>query len=197
MGLELKHRRSVRSFSTQEITDNIIKDIVETASNAPSALDSQPFDCIIVSNMIVKKKLSEAGEFFSFAENANKIAIVVKKDPVVEQKSKGWESLARDYSLDGCAAYAMSIIDRATELNIGSCWLGLSIEESGNVERIIDEYSGEKKFFKKRFGEKSSCYCMVALGYPKKEVVVEKNKKRSTKFLLIDHDAIKIIPTWR
>lgn len=59
---DMKRRRSVRQFSDRPIPLDIIKDIVMTASLAPSGANKQPWKFIIVQDRELKRKIRIAAE---------------------------------------------------------------------------------------------------------------------------------------
>jgi len=59
---EMKSRRSVRHFSDKSVPLEAIKNIVMTASSAPSGANKQPWKFIIVQNPDVKRKIRIAAE---------------------------------------------------------------------------------------------------------------------------------------
>ncbi len=59
---EMKSRRSVRQFSDRYVPIEAIKNIVMTASSAPSGANKQPWKFIIVQNAEIKRKIRIAAE---------------------------------------------------------------------------------------------------------------------------------------
>ena len=59
----LKSRRSVREFSSESIPLKVIKNIVSSASSAPSGANKQPWKFCIVKDPKLKKKIRVAAEF--------------------------------------------------------------------------------------------------------------------------------------
>ncbi|MCH7954188.1 MAG: nitroreductase family protein [Candidatus Marinimicrobia bacterium] len=59
----LKSRRSVREFSSESIPLKVIKNIVSSASSAPSGANKQPWKFCIVKDLKLKKKIRVAAEF--------------------------------------------------------------------------------------------------------------------------------------
>ncbi|MDX1652359.1 MAG: nitroreductase family protein [Brumimicrobium sp.] len=55
-------RRSVRTFSEETIPQEVIENIIKTASTAPSGAHKQPWTFCVVSNPELKKKIKEAAE---------------------------------------------------------------------------------------------------------------------------------------
>ena len=60
---KLKSRRSVREFSSESIPLKVIKNIVSSASSAPSGANKQPWKFCIVKDLKLKKKIRVAAEF--------------------------------------------------------------------------------------------------------------------------------------
>ena len=58
----MKTRRSVRDFSNQTIPIDVIKNIVKSASSAPSGANKEPWKFCIVKDPELKKKIREAAE---------------------------------------------------------------------------------------------------------------------------------------
>lgn len=58
----LDGRRSIRVFSDKEVPFEIIKNVVMTASSAPSGAHKQPWTFCVVSNPEIKKRIRKAAE---------------------------------------------------------------------------------------------------------------------------------------
>lgn len=58
----MSKRRSVRTFSNEEVPLEVIEKIIETASTAPSGANKQPWTFCVVSNPELKTKIREAAE---------------------------------------------------------------------------------------------------------------------------------------
>jgi len=55
-------RRTVRDYSNKEVPQEIIDNIIKTASTAPSGAHKQPWTFCVVSNQEIKKQIREAAE---------------------------------------------------------------------------------------------------------------------------------------
>ena len=62
----IKERRSCRNFSSEPVSEEALERILEAANWAPSPLNSQPWEFIVVTNKKVKAKI------FSEAERCRK-----------------------------------------------------------------------------------------------------------------------------
>lgn len=61
----LRTRRSIRRFKTDPVPDSVLRDILHTATFAPSAHNRQPWRFAVVTDLSVRKKLADemANEF--------------------------------------------------------------------------------------------------------------------------------------
>ncbi|PHR48110.1 MAG: nitroreductase family protein [Fluviicola sp.] len=59
---QMDKRRSVRTFSDESIPQEVIENIIKTASTAPSGAHKQPWTFCVVSNPDLKKKIRDAAE---------------------------------------------------------------------------------------------------------------------------------------
>ncbi len=58
----LNKRRSIREFSDQEVSKEVIENIIRSASTAPSGAHKQPWTFCAISNSELKSKIREAAE---------------------------------------------------------------------------------------------------------------------------------------
>lgn len=71
---EMKTRRSVREFSTEDVPFEAIEQAILTASSAPSGANKQPWTFCVVSNKDLKKKirtLAEKEEYENYEHRMN------------------------------------------------------------------------------------------------------------------------------
>ena len=59
---EMLKRRSIRDFSSKEIPDMVIENVLKTALAAPSGANKQPWKFVVVKNKNIKKKIRIAAE---------------------------------------------------------------------------------------------------------------------------------------
>jgi F420 biosynthesis protein FbiB-like protein len=77
----LQTRRSIRRFKTDPVPDSILRDILHTATFAPSAHNRQPWRFIVLTDSSAKKHLSDAmaGEFQRDLEKDNLLPAEITK----------------------------------------------------------------------------------------------------------------------
>jgi len=70
---KIKTRRSVRYFSKKDVPLEVINNIIETASSAPSGANKQPWVFCVVKNTTIKKKIRQAAEKEEYASYHNRM----------------------------------------------------------------------------------------------------------------------------
>ncbi|HOA81189.1 MAG TPA: nitroreductase family protein, partial [Defluviitaleaceae bacterium] len=116
--LELaKKRYSVRSYLDRPVEKEKLLQVLEAARIAPSAVNKQPWNFIVVTNENTKNKIAETypREWFKTAP-----AVIV----VCGDHSKSWK---RKDGKDHCNIDVAIAIDHmtlaATDLGLGTCWV--------------------------------------------------------------------------
>ena len=59
---EMLNRRSIRDFSSEEIPEMVIKNVLKTAMTAPSGANKQPWKFVVVKDENIKQKIRIAAE---------------------------------------------------------------------------------------------------------------------------------------
>jgi nitroreductase len=140
-------RHSVRSYSAEQIGNGTIEKILHAAMSAPSAMGSQPWHFIVISSrdsMNAVAKIHPYAQMLSLAQ----CAILVCGDVDAE--------ILPDFFQQNCAAATENILIAATDLGLGSVWVGL--------------YPNEKyrRDFRKQFKlpDNIEPFALVSLGFP-------------------------------
>lgn len=149
----IKLRRSIREFNDRDIDSATIKDILEAAMMAPSAINARDYAFVIIKD---KEKMAEMAKINGKAARplleAN-VAILVCGD-----LSKSY-SKAKDYWIINAAAAIENILLKAHSLGIGSLWIGTYTQ--------MNKVDGQKELF--NLPEHIIPHSIVALGYPKND----------------------------
>ena len=111
-------RRSVRRYQERPIPEETVRDLLEAAMAAPSAVARDPWRFIVVRN---RERLQQLAEILPHGKMLRGAAagIVVCGD--IERAHDGRES----YMLQDCSAAVENLLLAAAALGIGSCWLGV------------------------------------------------------------------------
>ena len=118
----IMRRRSVRTFTSETVPDEVVDTIVDAARWAPSAGNCQARDFIVVKNPRVKKELSEAALDQSFIEAASITIVVCAND---RRSAHKYGRKGRDlYCLLDAAAATQNLLLAVHALSLGACWIG-------------------------------------------------------------------------
>ena len=147
---EIFSRRSIRKYTNQEITDDILHQILKAGMNAPTARNLKPFEFIVVKNKETLEQLSKTKKNAYFVKDSNVTIVALAKE-----LSEFWQQ--------DLGAVTQNILLQATEFGIGSCWVGIAPNE--NYEQYIREALN--------IPENIRVFSMISLGYP--EEVKEEN----------------------
>jgi nitroreductase len=115
-------RRSVRSFQPEGVDDDLVRDLLEAAMAAPSAVAKDPWDFIIVRSHETLVQLADGlpnGKLLAGAP----LGIVVCGD--MKRVHDGQLS----YLLQDCSAAIENLLLAANTLGLGACWLGVHPRE--------------------------------------------------------------------
>lgn len=146
----LLNRRSVREYDEKkEIPYDILKQLCIYASQAPTARNQASKEYIIVDDKAVLKELSLAPGHADFVSKAAAAILVVGTDP---------KKLATPaMQVQDCACAVENILLGATQLGIGSCYIGVY-----PIAERMDYYNHLMKIKNDSF-----VFALIALGYPK------------------------------
>lgn len=135
----IRKRKSVRKYTDKAISKEDISKCLEAARQAPSACNGQPWKFIVVDDPALKNRLCDKA--FSGAYSTNKFT---KSAPVlivvISEKEKfltaigGYLRNTRYYLVDLGIACEHLVLE-ATELGIGSCWIGWFDEKA--VKKVL------------------------------------------------------------
>lgn len=110
-------RRSMRKFTSESVTPELLDMLLQAGMSAPSAVNSQPWEFVVVTDERILGKLREALPFGKFHAPA---VIVVCGNPVKAKNPSGFIFWQQD-----CSAATENILLAATALGLGSCWIGI------------------------------------------------------------------------
>ena len=123
----VEHRTSCRSYSTDPVPNEALEKMIAAARLAPSACNRQPWRFAIVTDPAVRMRLVREsflpGISMRWAENAGAIiALGMKRSIVTHQIAPKISGV--DYSLLDIGIAGEHLVLQATELGLGTCWIG-------------------------------------------------------------------------
>ncbi len=119
--MELKEallkRRSVRKFTEEPVSDEMIEELLHAAMSGPCACNKKPWEFYVVTNEQALEELKSASRFTKITA---KLAIIV-----CGNLSRALPMQLADYWIQDCSAATENILLRATDLGLGTVWCGI------------------------------------------------------------------------
>lgn len=129
--MELKEvllkRRSVRKFTEEPVSDEMIEELLHAAMSGPSACNKKPWDFYVITN---EEKLEELKGASKFTKLSAKLAIVVCGNLL-----KALPLQMASYWIQDCSAATENILLRVTDLGLGAVWCGIHPQKKAE-ERV-------------------------------------------------------------
>lgn len=124
----IMRRRSIRKFTDEEVSDKDIGEMLMACKWAPSAGNKQPWEVIVVRDEEIKEELVDAAMGQKWIKYASAVLVVCinKKIAKGAYGDRGVEL----YAVQSTAAAIQNMLLRATELDLGTCWVGAFDEGS-------------------------------------------------------------------
>jgi nitroreductase len=145
-------RRSIRSYESKDIPEEVLQQILEAGRQAPSAANRQPIRFVVVSDHSVVKNLCDT-----------LVTRFVKSAPVVIVGCADVKSfLTGRWAVVDATIAMQNMVIAAWALGIGSCWIGAWNEEK--VKKLL------------KIPDRWKFVALLTLGFP-----AEKPKPRKKK----------------
>jgi len=179
-----KKRRSIRVFEDKDVPDDYIKKILEAGNLAPSAHNKQSWKFVVIKGNTKKRLsvlISELSELFpkksrlllrmaSKSINSSPVVIaVLSTGELVEEAGdfgddykRDIEKFFREMEVQSASAAVQNMLLQATELGLGSVWLGIVVLVAPQIECFL--------------GIEGKLLAMIPIGYPSKSYVPPKKK---------------------
>ncbi|MFW5991388.1 MAG: nitroreductase family protein [Candidatus Nanoarchaeia archaeon] len=122
----IKKRKSVRKFKKEEVPKKLLLKLVEAAKYAPSGKNLQPYKFKIITKPKEKQLLKQNPIFLQeFVNSAPAIILCCyMPDEYVKAGYGGSFEYNKNRCLTSLAIASQNIILRATELGLGTCYVG-------------------------------------------------------------------------
>ena len=128
----IMNRRSIREFTGQPVSHDLLRQIVSAGMWAPSGLNNQPWRFVLISEQSVKEELAGLTHYSHIVLQAPAL-IAVYLD------TREMYDTVKDHQSAGACIQNMLLM--AEELDLGAVWLGqiLKNKQTVNVVLAIDE----------------------------------------------------------
>jgi len=131
----IRKRRSVREYTGEPVDDTVLRELIEAAVQAPSAINQQPWTFVVIKDAdrlaqisrkakshLLKASLSEPAHPFREMLNdpdfdifyhAPALVVIAAADPT-------------DWAVEDCALAAENLMLAAYAMDLGTCWIGFA-----------------------------------------------------------------------
>ena len=155
----IHQRKSVRHFTNKEVTKEQLEAIVRAGMAAPTAINAQPWQFLVVTDKDLKAKYAEGNRQADMINSCQALVVVCGDMTIGNERS-------RAYWDQDCSAATENILLAVESLGLGAVWTGV--------------YPGEDriKLVKERFGlpENIIPLCVILVGHPDGDIDKPKDK---------------------
>ncbi|MFC1860056.1 nitroreductase family protein [Chloroflexota bacterium] len=142
-------RRSIRKYTNQPVSDEVLKELLEAAMYAPSASNCQPWHFVVIKNRDILNEIPGFHPYSQMLKDAP-LAILVCCDQGLQMGG---------YGVQDCSAATQNILLAAHAKGLGAVWLGLY-----PTERTVNPI---KKLL--NLPEQIIPVSLISIGYPAKQ----------------------------
>ncbi len=146
-------RRSHRAYSDKPVPEDVVTNILKAGMFAPSAMNSQPWEFLIMKDDEKRSKVSELVPYWSMLKNAP-LGILVLANTI------NYKASTKDFIVQDCAASTQNILLAAQAQGLGGVWLGL-YPIKARMQKISKIYN---------IPEHVLPFSITAMGYPYREL---------------------------
>ncbi|MDH3347488.1 MAG: nitroreductase [Desulfobulbaceae bacterium] len=141
----IRSRRSIREFSKQAVSDEVLREIISAGIWAPSGLNNQPWRFVLVRDKEYRKELASLTHYKHIILAAPALIIVYLDEAEMYDSVKDHQS---------AGACIQNMLLAAESLGLGAVWLGQIL----NNKQLVNEVLGlEPKY---------DLMAVLAVGHP-------------------------------
>lgn len=112
----IRTRRSIRKFTSEPVTDDQIRTILEAASMAPSAGNAQPWQFVVIRDRDILDRVKSINPYAAMADQAP-LSILVCGDLSLEKFPGFW--------VQDCSACVENLLLAVHGIGLGGVWTGI------------------------------------------------------------------------
>lgn len=144
-------RTSIRQFTDEPVPQEMVEQMLRAGMAAPTAMNSQPWEFVVLNDREVMKNLAGKMRFARMLEQAPLAIVVCGKNTLIGRNGEPWDNI---FWVDDCSAATENILLAAHALGLGAVWTAAKEERGG----IIKETLG--------ITEDLSTLCVIVIGFP-------------------------------
>ncbi|ABZ84064.1 NADH dehydrogenase/nad(p)h nitroreductase, putative [Heliomicrobium modesticaldum Ice1] len=119
-------RRSVRKYTDQPVSEEMVKELLAAAMSAPSAGNQQPWHFVVIRERALLDQIPAFHPYAGMVKQAP-VAILVCGDETMEKYKGFW--------VQDCAAATENLLIAVEALGLGAVWVGV-YPEANRVEQF-------------------------------------------------------------
>ncbi len=155
-------RRSIRQYTGEPVSDELLKEIIKAGTWAPSGLNNQPWRFVVVRAEAKKLELASQTKYSKIIESAAAcIAVFIDKEAMYHD--------VKDHQAMGACLQNMLLASHA--LGLGAVWLGEILNSADSVRKLLE------------LPDTLELMAVVAVGYPAR--MDQKSQRREVSEVLI------------
>jgi len=178
----IRERRSVREFTGKPVSDATLRELIEAAIQAPSAINQQPWCFVVVKSARLLAHISDQAKAHLLKASLGAPAHPVR-DMLSDPKFDIFYSAPSlvviavaqptDWAVEDCALAAENLMLAAHDAGLGTCWIGFAQHWLGTPEG------------KAALGLPSSCtpIAPIVVGHPRRSAAPVPRKAANISWL--------------
>jgi nitroreductase len=146
----IKGRRSVRSFTRKNVSEEMLRQVLQAGFCAPSANNTRPWHVVVVRDPAIKTKLADTHIYSGFVSAAPVVLVVC-----------GDRKVSPDYWIEDCSVFSQNLLLAARGLGLATCWVSVRQGGSDRYENYVRKVLG--------LPEDLRVLNLIPLGHPAEE----------------------------
>jgi nitroreductase len=140
-------RRSIRKYTGEDVSEEILKELLRAGMSAPSAHNEQPWHFIVIRDRGILEKVTKLHPYAAMLREAP-VAIAVCADLKLADFEAWW--------IQDCSAAAENILLAAHGQGLGAVWLGVHPrdERARDIQALLG------------LPEDIKPLCLISIGHP-------------------------------
>jgi nitroreductase len=146
----IRTRRSIRAYTDQDVSDELVRHLLEAAMMAPSAGNEQPWHFVVIRDRATLDEIPSFHPHSGMLKHAP-LAVLICGDETLE-KYKG-------YWVQDCSAATQNLLLEAHARGLGAVWLG--------IHPIDERVAGMRKLL--GMPDHVIPFALISIGWPAEE----------------------------
>ena len=167
----MKRRRSIRHFTSQSLSDEQVRLLLEAAMCAPTGGNQQSWRFVVVRDPETKRRLTEVNPYSKMCLEAPVVLVVCGDERL------HWRGTSTfPYWIDDACAATENLLLAATAMGLGAVWIGMKAFPHWTPEDMEKPYGTRDLYALERHAQRVlgipegvRVLCLIAVGYPAEE----------------------------